>query len=79
MQEITRKSDISLNGRGIINLYGVRLLIYTVRIINPSVIEAVFPDSLNTIYGLPQFGIRQRSVVCEESGTNYLSMLLCTD
>ena len=55
------------------------LLIYRARIINPSVIEAVFPDSLNTIYGLPQIGIRQRSVVCEDSGTNYLSMLLCTD
>ena len=79
MQEITRKSDISLNGRGIINLYGVRLLIYTARIINPSVIETICPVSLDTIYGLPHFGIRQRLVVCEDNGTNSLSMMLCTD
>ena len=60
MQEITRKSDIGINGRKVINLYGERLLIHTVRIINPSVIESIFPD-LDTIYGLPQLGIRQGS------------------
>ena len=36
------------------------LLIYRARIINPSVIESIFPD-LDTIYGLPQLGIRQGS------------------